>query len=364
MRLNRRSLFRLGAAVAAGAAVPRIAAAGPASGSVAQDRETATLLREFILQRASESREPWMEMHVVLALGAGFERDGKNLLDELVAKILAVETVDMRVYPYFPLDIERHPFHMLQILQATNVPEDRVFVTPKGRFTRRELVDSGTALLTPDEIDDELSWVVSVLCNEFRPDDDRFTTVRGEEIVVEDLVRRHLKEAEEAYADVFAVMKREKLYDKSDLHRTACNGTHLVYGLVEALRYGYEAADLKPRVERLIGATLFRSHLEPVLIERAMAGDDEMVRLNRDAANFTFVGHVIELLGYARHYDVLELGPSALKAITALRARLAELTTSITTGYDLDKLREEVPQAYRLVLGDACHAYRGIELWT
>ena len=89
------------------------------------------------------------------------------MLDQLVAEIVAVEDVDMRQFPYFPLDIERHPFHMLQIMQATDVSYDHAFVTPKGRFTRRNLVDGGTALLVPDEIHDELSWTVSVLCNEF-----------------------------------------------------------------------------------------------------------------------------------------------------------------------------------------------------
>ena len=30
---------------------------------------------------------------------------------------------------------------------------------------------------------------------------------------------------------------------------------------------------------------------------------------------------------------------------------------------DLDALKAEVPNAYRVLLGDSCHAYRGMELW-
>ncbi len=362
MRLNRRSLLLLGAAATGQVLAPPALRAAPSRES-ARDLQTETLLREFILQRASSSTDPWLEMHVVLALGAGFDRSGRNLLDELVAQILAVETVDMRQYPYFPLDIERHPFHMLQILQATDVPYDRTFVTPHGRYTRRELVDAGTALLTPGEITDELSWVVSVLCKEFRPDADRFTTARGTKVVVEELVRRHLAEAEKAYADVFEVMERRKLYDKGPLHSTACNGTHLLYGLVEALRFGYGGTDLLPRVEKLVGATLFRARLEPVLIDRALPGDDPMMRLNRDAAKFTFVGHVVEVLGYAQRHGVLEMSEGARRASDDLRDQLSELTDRLTTGYDLETLRDDVPQAYKLILGDACHAYRGIRLW-
>lgn len=364
MRLNRRSLLRLGLAASAAAALPSSVRGAPTAGDPAQDKETADYLREFILQRASQSTDTWLEMHVVLALGAEFSRGGKNLLDELVAQILAVETVDMRQFPYFPLDIERHPFHMLQIMQATGVPYERAFVTPKGRFTRRSLVESGTALLEPSEIHDELSWTVSVLCNEYKPDHDQFTTVRGEKVVVSELVRRHLQETERAYADIFEVMKRQKLYDKGPLHKTACNGTHLLYGLIEALRYGYRTDDLVARVERLIEATLFRARLEPVLIDRALPGDDPMIKLNREASKFTFVGHLVELFGYIHRYDVVQMSAGALGAVAALRAQLAELTTSLTTGYDLERLQTDVPQAYKLILGDACHAYRGIRFWT
>ena len=257
VKLTRRAALGLGAgALAAGsrpraltssaseASEPSGAPAGGASaaspdagapGDPAQDERTAEYLHELILRRAVPMHDAWIEMHVVLALGGTFDRDGKNLLDDLVSETLAVDTSGLRQYPYFPLTAERHPFHVLQIMQAVGVPEDRVFVTPVGRYSRRELIEGGAALLEPKEIHDELSWVVSVLCSEFPPDRDRFTTARGTEVVVADVVRQHLREAETSYADVFAVMEGKKLYQKSAIHSTACNGTHLLYGLIDAL---------------------------------------------------------------------------------------------------------------------------------
>ena len=58
------------------------------------------------------------------------------------------------------------------------------------------------------------------------------------------------------------------------------------------------------------------------------------------------------------------MSPGALRAGAELRSHLAKLTQNLTTGYDLDVLRDEVPAAYKLILGDACHAYRGIRFWT
>ena len=361
--LKRRSILRLGAGCALALVSPDLTYALK-PGSREQDEETEALLKELLFRRAVPMQEPWMEMHVVLAFGSEFKRNGKNLLDDLVARILRTETVEMRQYPYFPLDVERHPFHMLQVMQAAGVPYDRAFVTPQGRFTRRELVDSSTAILKQNEIYDELSWVVSVLCNEFPPDKDRFETVWGEEVVVSDIVGRHLKETEAAYADVFAVMKGGKLYGKGALHARACNGLHLLYGLIEAIRFGYRADDLQSRVERLVEATLFRARLEPLLIDRGMPGTDQAVRLNRDAAKFTFFGHLIEVLGYVHRYSVLEFGSGLTGVMAKLRGELATLTVKLTTGYDLGQLQKHVPQAYKLVLGDACHAYRGIRFWT
>lgn len=389
MKLTRRAALGLGAGALASAALPRAfsalanepgetspaspmsesgaptrAAAAAAVGDREQDERTAEHLHELILRRAVPLRDAWIEMHVVLALGGEFDRDGKNLLDDLVAETLAVETVDMRQYPYFPLAAERHPFHVLQIMQAVGVPEERAFVAPVGRYTRRELIDGGTALLEPKEIRDELSWVVSVLCNEFPPDRDRFTTARGTEVAVADVVRQHLSEAETAYAGVFEVMEGKKLYQKSAIHSTACNGTHLLYGLIDALRWGYRADGLEAHVEKLVEATLVRARLEPVLIDKSLPGSDPMIRLNADAAKLTFFGHLTEMFGYSHAHHVLELSGGAERAIAEIRAQLAEVTQRITNDYDLDRLSTEVPRAYRLILGDACHAYRGIRFWT
>ena len=47
-----------------------------------------------------------------------------------------------------------------------------------------------------------------------------------------------------------------------------------------------------------------------------------------------------------------------------MAAQLAEVVQRIANDHDLDRLSTEVPRAYRLILGDACHAYRGIRFWT
>ena len=381
MRLTRRRLCR-GGALAGGVALARLALgdaarafaqappaatpapAGAATAAGASSAETVALLRELILQRALSSDDAWVQAHVVLALGSDAKWDGKPVVDAMVAQSLRTEAVDLKKYPYFPTDVERHPFHFLQILQATGVPYERAFVTPVGRFTRRDIVSGSEALLDPKEVTDELSWMVSVLTHEFPQDRDSFKTARGLEIRVTDIVQRHLRETDAAWAGTFAAMAGATPYARGAIHRSACNGTHMLYGLVDALRNGYTAGELRPHTERLMRALVFRMRAEPQLIDLSLRGNHPMVRLNADAAKLTFLGHALEDLGYAAQYDVFRLDAAQTQAVTQARAQLGAIVSRLVGEYDLDALQAQEPRAYKLILGDACHAYRGLRFWS
>lgn len=370
--MTRRALLRAGAAAGVALGVrsalpwppPSWAGTPPSGAAAASSAETVALLRELILQRALASHDPWVQAHVVLALGAEVESDGKSVLDEMVAQSLRTEAVELKQYPYFPTDVERHPFHFLQIMQATDVPYERTFVTPLGRFTRREILAGSEALLDPSAVVDELSWLVSVLTHEFPQDRDSFKTARGLEVRVTKLLERHLSETEAAWADTFAAMAGAKGYTKGAVHRTACNGTHMIYGLIDALRYGYTVADVRARTDRLVGALLFRMRAEPALIDASLRAGHPLIRLNADAAKLTFLGHAVEDLGYGAQHGVLHLTPPQVQVVDEARAQLAGIVSRITSEHDLDALQAQVPQAYKILLGDACHAYRGLRFWS
>lgn len=377
MRLTRRDACR--ACLAAGAAVllrpleksvawAQPATPAPASGASAgggfSSAETIALLRELILQRALASTDPWVQAHVVLALGAGIESNGKSVLDEMVAQSLRTEAVDLKQYPYFPAEVERHPFHFVQIMQATDVPYERAFVTPVGRFTRRDIVSGSEALIDPKEITDELSWTVSVLTHEFPQDRDTFKTARGLEVRVTDIVTRHVRETDAAYAETFAAMAGATPYARGKIHRSACNGTHMLYGLIDALRASYTVGGLRQHTERLMRALLFRMRAEPRLIDASLRANHPMVRLNADAAKLTFLGHAVEDLGYAAQHGVFQLDAAQLQVVTQAREQLASIVARLTSEHDLDALQAQEPRAYKLILGDACHAYRGLRFWS
>jgi len=372
MALRRREVLRLGGAALSIAALGRVSGSFAGRADAAQaapeptpaDDQTAAALRELIVRRAIPSTNPWVLMHVVLAFGRDVKQGSTPLLDDVIAGNVKQSTIDGVRYDYFERKVEAHPNHFLQILQATEVPYDRVFQSPIGKLTRRDLVAGATGLFDPQANDDEQSWTISAFTADFPPDHSRFTTARKVQVDVADLVEAHCRDTEAAYADTFAAMQGTKPYRRGVLQTKACNGTHLVYGLIDALRAGYRGHDLRPRVEKIIDATLFRVAAEPALIDASLAQrTDPLVRLNADAAKFTFLGHVLEDLGYAVRRGVLTLDAKQRATIDKGREMLSGIVERLTGEYDLDGLSVAVPEAYKLILGDSCHALRGWRFW-
>lgn len=348
----------------AGAPSARASGVGTRAKQPAAD-ETSGLLRELILRRALGSDQPWVAMHVVLALGADVKHNGSAVLDDVIAATLKQSTVAGRAYPTFEREVERHPHHFLQILHATGVPYDRAFATPLGRFTRSDLVSGATALFDRAAINDELSWTVSVFTAEFRPRKDRLVSAKGEATTVAELVETHCRDTEAAYADSFAAREGKKPYARGMIQTKACNGTHLLYGLIDALRAGYTDGKMPERVARLVDVTVFRLEAEPALIDATLSrAGGPLARLNADAAKLTFLGHALEDLGYGIRNGVVRLDGKQQTVVTRAHEQLGGIVQRLVLEHDIDQLQVAVPQAYKLVLGDACHALRGLSFWT
>jgi hypothetical protein len=157
-------------------------------------------------------------------------------------------------------------------------------------------------------------------------------------------------------------MRGTKPYARSAIQGYACNGTHVVYGLLDALRNGYRGNRLPGRVTDLMQAALFRLAPEVALIEQAIAaGGAPQARLNADAAKLQFLGHSLENLGFARRHGLYEPSAAEESQVRAAERELAAVVHRLSEVHDLDGLAREVPRAYRIVLGDACHALHALE---
>ena len=353
MRWTRRRFLTL----AAGAAVG-VMGRGARAAAAAGDGATIAALRSLVTQRALVSDDPWVLMHVVLALGPDARGAAGPVLDLVTDRYLTKVERAGRSYAGFPLNVEAHPNHFLEIMEAIAVPPTRRFETKAGAITTADLLTGAKALFAPTMAGSELSWTLSVFTAAMPPDADRFSNADGQAFTVAALVETAAQAAEVGYADTVAAMRGTKPYGRSTLQTYACNGTHVLYGLYDALRHGYEGKGLRERVRQLTKASHFRLGAEVALIDQALGGAGQ--QLNADAAKLQFLGHSIENLRYAERHGIYEPSAAERQQLATAERQLAEVVQRIATVHNLDALANAVPRAYRIVLGDACHALAGL----
>jgi hypothetical protein len=320
-------------------------------------------LHRLVTTRALAVDDPWVLMHVLLPLGPDVRRDAEPVLDSVVQTWVEPVTAGGQVYPNFPLAVEAHPNHFVEIMYATGVAPDRAFVTKAGRITRADLYAGAKALFSAAFAGAELAWTVSVFTAEMRPGADRFENAAGRSVTVAAVVEAVAQAAEAGYADTVAAMRGKKPYDRSAIQGYACNGTHVLYGLLDAVRNGYRANRLPERVTLLMQAALFRLGPEVALIDRVIAGGGgAQAALNADAAKLQFLGHSLENLAFARRHRLYEPSAAEESGVRAAERELATVAHRLVATHDLDGLKRQLPRAYWVILGDACHALHAMQI--
>jgi hypothetical protein len=300
-------------------------------------------------------------MHAVLPLGADTRHGDEPILDHVTRTWLEPVTHGGVQYPAFPLKVEAHPNHFLEIMYATAVPPERAFASRMGPVTRADLTRAAKALFTPAIQGDELSWTVSVLTAEMKPDADRFENADGRAFTVSAVVEAAAQAGEAGYGDTVAAMRGSKPYGRSAVQEYACNGTHVVYAVLDAVRNGYRGNRLPERATTLLQAALYRLGPEVALIDQVI-GAAPGAQLNADAAKLQFLGHSIENARFAQHHGLYAPTAAERAAIATAEEQLAGIAHRLATTYDLDGLARQVPRAYSVVLGDACHALHAAEI--
>ena len=334
---------------------------GPTGGSDSLASARASLL-SLVENRALKLDDPWVLMHAVLPLGPEVRHGGEPVIDFVARTWVESVIVAGNTYFRFPLNVEAHPNHFLEILYATAVSPTRPFETRAGKVTRADLYAGAKALFSPALEGDELSWTVSVFTAEMRPGNDRFENAAGRAFTVTAVAEAAVQAAEATYRDTVEAMRGTKPYGRSAIQESACNGTHAVFGLLDALRNGYRANRLPERVSLLLRAALFRLGPEVALIDRVIgAGRTPHAQLNADAAKLQFLGHSLENVRFARRHKLYECSAAEHAQLGAAERELAVIAHRLVAVHDLEGLARQVPRAYRVILGDACHALRGLQ---
>lgn len=331
-------------------------------------------LREIVNRYASLTDNPWAMMHGVRAIGRGFRAGGGPAIDYLTSHELKEQTEDSRKYVRMPIGVEGHPDTFLKTILEAGVGLDQPITAAGRRMTVAHLLDDAKAVFVyePAKINgkaDDLAWTIIAFAITIKPQQDEWRNAHGQQIRLREVVRYGFDTLEWASADFQKAMQEGRTPTWKDrVSNFTCGGTHLIYGLGAAVRYGHLGDEGRERYARAIRLLIWRLRVDLRLLEeyyktvaKAYPGREAGWRPYEIDSRLKFLGHAFEILSYNRLHRLVSLTADQEREVQWAAGRLIETIRELKQ-VDLGKIRQTNRKLFDLLIGDACHAYHGIHM--
>lgn len=337
--------------------------------------EVERLLRDLeilVKEGAMETGNPWALAHGLVAFGKDMKAaDGRDAVDVIVEDyVLRREVAGKPQWLFPPLTpqgepLEPHEDFVLKSLVGAGVSLNRSF-SPKsgGELRLRDLLASAEA--TFEEPRDahgwaERAWSVAAIL-EARPSEQKLE-LDGWSASPEDLARLTLEGVRRLQAfleDPMAAGRPDRVEKKKQaIYAHSCGGLHFVQAAV--LGASLER-DLTNRAMKQLDIVLFRFDAERE-IYREMTRKYPEYRLPLQVQELKFYGHILETFGLAVEWGVLQPDETLTRRMHEVTGDLADTIRELESAYGNRKIiRERAPQTYYDLIGDGCHAVRGLRL--
>jgi hypothetical protein len=339
-------------------------------------------LGSVVRARAGDATSPWALAHGMVAFGADFTAtDGRPAAQVIVSFAEAKDHGGKKLW-LFPSSksgapVEPHRFLLVKTLLEMDVPLDASYATSTGETISLErLVADLRASAAEPKSDAEfhhVAWQISALAEHARREPrakDTPPALAG--LIAAGLARL---EADQKVVESYGGPPDEAFDDGSPLHTAkrdktgiyghSCGGMHLVQALLSAVAVAGTDADRR-RVRKQLGVLLFRYELERpayASLLRRHPAQGLLIRLQQQK----FFGHLVETLTLARKLELsapdTEGGRRIDQTIRLSTGDLVAVSNELLGGgvYErLDAIRKEREQTYLDLVGDACHALRGL----
>lgn len=332
-------------------------------------------LRILVGRYASVKDDAWALMHGVRALGKGFALVDGPAVDYLCAHFVKEKEVAGNRYLYVQKEAEGHSNVLLKTLLEAGVSLDYPIMAVGRRRLVGDLLASAKKLFSFDpNIDplnnsrDELAWSIIAFSVTTRPEEDVWKTAEGREIRFRDVVAAGFSTAELASTDFSSAMKKGVMPGWKDrVSNLTCGGTHLIYSLAAAVRYGHLGEEGRRRLGNQLDLLIWRLRADLHLADQyyqmvATAYADNQFRRHYELdTRLKFLGHSMEILSYVQMFRLFT--PTAAQQAQIRQAvEILRETILHVSKLDIGSLPDGKPHLYRLLVGDACHAYHGIRM--
>ncbi|MGF1511367.1 MAG: hypothetical protein ACFB9M_17890 [Myxococcota bacterium] len=335
-------------------------------------RAASARLQSWVREGASRADEPWALAHGLLAFGPELRAsDGRLAADVIVADHLrkidepngwAFPTRTKRGTP-----VEPHENLILKTLLDSGLSMDHRFEVDGQTVVLAELIRSAEQSFSEPPSAHawaRQAWTLDVFVMA-QARANRDGSSESGSVALRQLSRR----ASEALLRLQAFLEgpasagRPQDVEKrrQDIFAHTCGGLHFIQAVARAAALkGNE--DLRPTLRGQLELLLFRFDAERAIYRRARASHPDY-RLPIKVQELKFYGHLLETLGLAAEWGLIGPEDLAETRVRQVAADLVDTLVDLETVYARQKqLRKQAPQTYYDLIGDGCHAIRGMRL--
>jgi hypothetical protein len=365
--LTRRRFLSL---ASAGLAVGGLSLVGAGSAWAAKtgNERTEAGMRVLIDRYAVAKEDPWRIAHGIRGRGNQFTlAGGEPAVSHLLAAHTAEQEINGRRVLHVPITVEAHSNLFLNNLLEAGVPRSYSFEARGRRYTIEDLIEGAKARFDPAQVhQNDIAWSLVALTTAVPPDKGKWVNASSQQVRLVELVEQAFQVAERATEGVRRTWaQNQPLAGKSPIHDFTCGGTHLVYSLVAAVRNGYRVRNGEQRLRDQLGMLVYRMWAELELVDRFFArapgGSSPPVAWFKLDAKWKFLGHAFEVYNYTLAHRLFQPTPAEARTVDAARQVLPRLAEEVEK-LDLNAVRAHNLELFRQMVGDTCHAYRGLRL--
>lgn len=325
---------------------------------------------------AADPANPWALAHGINTFGKEFKASDGTRATQALFRFLKRNPGAEGARLYFEvatpddLPVEPHPNLLAKTLVLAGVPLGARYDTPVGRVTLGELVAEAKRGFSTKHVRwDEQAWTLDLLGHVYPPTQNTtYMTPRAEQVDVPALHELALAALEAETEPFVAAMKAERPYlekRRQGLYTHPCGGLHLVQAVLTWPRTPYLKRAWGPRVEAQLDVLAYRVHGEALQYQAAMKQLPEDQRLPLLVQQLKFYGHALETFGRVRAETGLPLRPQHTEAVRRARELLEETVAGLEAAGAFERmepLRRSQPQVWLDLIGDSCHAAKGLSL--
>lgn len=348
-----------------------VAASAPRT--IADEMEIARAkLEQWVRPGASDPAVGWALGHGLLAFGKDLETtDGRKAIDVIASSAQLVEIGGKKRLD-FPQKtatgvLDAHDDLAVKSMLEAGVPRDRVFDIPGvGKVKFQRLLDDAFATVTLPQNDKEwhdFAWSLSAMLAAHA---DRARPKGKPDAVQRKLIELSLAtlayvEGQQAFLaqlmEENAPQKVEKR--KQQIFSHTCGGLHLVQAAVASAAF-IGTPEARARARTQLDVLLFRWQAERRIYAETVAKAPQYALLIR-TQELKFYGHLLETFALAAQAGVVEKGEPLRSKLAPIAADLVRTVGQLAPAYaNLANVRRDREQTYLDLIGDGCHAIRGL----